>query len=391
MDLAATVDAEPTYFDHNATTPMDPRVRAAMLPWLDVHHGNPSSAHACGRRAHQAMDAARSQVAGLIGADAGDVVFTATGSEANSMVIHAVAEAHDYRGHIVYGSIEHPSVRVASERLARGGIETTELRPGAEGLISPDAVADALRDDTLLVCVMQANNELGTIQPVAEISALCRERGIPVLCDAVQAVGKIPVDVADLGVTYLTLGGHKFHGPLGAAALWVAPGAPLSPIVYGAAQEHGLRAGTENVPALVGLGECADLARLELDDRHRHLLSLRTRFEDGLAALGDTVVHCADSPRLPHTTHVAFLGVSGHDLMLWLDGQGFAVSTGSACHSGQPQPSRVLLHMGTSEAEARASLRVSFGVPNTPEEVDAFLNALAAGLPELRAGSLQHA
>ena len=235
-----------------------------------------------------------------------------------------------------------------------------------------------------LVCLMHANNELGTIQPVAEVAAICRAKGVPVLCDAVQSVGKIPVDVAALGVDYLCLGGHKFHGPPGIAALWTRDGAVPVSLLVGASQERGLRASTENVPSVVGLGKACELAREELEARHGHLLGLRKRFEEGLAALDDVVVHCEGSARLPNTSHLAVLGVSGHRLMHWLDEREIAVSTGSACHSGKPKPSRALIRMGMAESEALASLRISFGMPNTEQEIDHLLAALAEGARNLR-------
>ena len=252
--------------------------------------------------------------------------------------------------------------------------------------VDPGSIEDVLRDDTKLVCLMRANNEVGTLQPVEEVAEVCRARAVPVLCDAVQAVGKIPIAVDELAVDFLSLGGHKFHGPLGSAALWVRDGAAIEPLLVGAPQEGGRRASTENVPAIVGLGKAAELAAAELGDRHRLMLGLRERFEHGLAAIPDAVVHAAGSPRLPHTTHVAFLGLSGHELMLRLAEADYAVSIGAACKSGRPQPSPVLLDMGISEEEALASLRVSFGIFNTATEVDAFLEGLASEVRGLRKG-----
>ncbi len=400
------------YLDHNATTPLDPRVRAAMLPWLGELHGNPSSAHSAGRRARRAVDEAREQVATLIGGQASEIVFTASGTEANNMVIYSAARRCGYRGHLVSSILEHPSIRKTAEwaqqqtthdrhsmaggdisggdidgsdNMDAGGAMTgIELKPCVDGRIAPDQVAGALRADTRLVCSMLANNELGTIQPVSEIATLCRQHGVPVLCDAVQAIGKIPVDVAELGVDYLSLAGHKFHGPSGIAALWSRRDAELQPLLLGGAQEDQRRASTENVPAIVGLGAAAALATDELEARAAHLRALRDRFENGLAAIPDTVIHCADSTRLPHTSHIAFADLSGHELMLRLDDAGFAVSTGAACHAGRPQPSAAVVAMGASESEALASLRISFGMTNTLQEVSAFLPALAATVEGLR-------
>ncbi len=375
----------PVYFDNNATTPLDPRVRDAMLPWLSGLHGNPSSAHAFGRRAREAVESAREQVAALLGGRPEEIVFTASGSEANNTVIFTAGERCSRRGHLVTSMLEHPSVRVAASRLAEAGMTLTELSPETDGRVSADAVRAVLSDDTRLVCLMLASNELGTIQPLREVAAVCRSRNVPVLCDAVQAIGKIPVNVGELGVDYLTLGGHKFHAPSGVAALWVRRGAPLEALLVGGGQEASRRAGTENVPGIVGLGVAAELAAAEVEARHAKLLALRQQLEDGLASIPDTVIHCADAERLPHTSHVAFLGTSGQELMLRLDRDGFAVSTGSACHAGRkPQPSAVVVATGVPADEALASIRISFGMANTAEEVAAFLVALETAVGELR-------
>jgi cysteine desulfurase len=370
------------YFDHNATTPLDPRVRDAMLPWLGGLHGNPSSSHHFGREARRAVETARGQVAALLGAAAEEIVFTSSGTEANNAVVYGAAGVYGRRGdaprHLAFSTLEHPSIVRAAARVADLGVEHTEIPPAADGAVTVEAVSEALRDDTRLACLMLANNELGTIQPVAEVAAVCRRRGVPLLCDAVQAIGKIPVDVGELGADYLTLGGHKFHAPTGIAALWIRDGAELPPLLVGGSQESGRRASTENLPAVVGLGVAAELAAAELEERHRKLRELRDAFEEGLGAIPGASVHCQGSARLPNTTHVAFAGVSGHQLMLALDRRGIAVSTGSACHSGRPQPSPVLLAMGVAESEALASLRISFGLTNTRDEVAALLRALAS-------------
>ncbi|HEX7182073.1 MAG TPA: cysteine desulfurase family protein [Thermoanaerobaculia bacterium] len=377
------------YLDHNATTPLDPRAREAMLPWLGELHGNPSSIHRFGQAARNAMEEARDRVAALIGARPPEVIFTASGTEANNMVMFDAARRAGGRGHLVISSIEHPSIRQAATRLEEarpeGNFEVTRVSPGTDGVVSASEVVTALRPDTRLVCLMLANNELGTLQPVAEVAAACRERGIPVLCDAVQAVGKIPVDIRELGVDYLVLGGHKFHGPLGAAALWVRKGTEISGLLIGGSQERRRRASTENVPAIVGLGAVAEAAASEIGERRAFLASLRDRFEAELPRrVPDAILHCASSPRLPNTSHVAFPGVEGEALLIRLDLAGFAVSTGSACSSGSVEPSRTLLAIGLSVEEALSSLRVSFGMTNRPEEVDRFLDRLAHEVAELR-------
>lgn len=370
------------YLDNNATTPLHPSAREAMLPWLGETHGNPSSIHRFGQAARNAVEEAREKVAALIGVRPPEIVFTASGTEANNAILF---QSGARGGHLVISAIEHPSVREAAVRLAQGGCEVTRVSPGADGVVPAAELIAALRPDTRLVALMLANNELGTLQPVAEVAAACRERGIPVLCDAVQAVGKIPVDVQALGVDYLTVGAHKFHGPLGAAALWVRKGAELAPYLLGGSQERRRRAGTENVPALAGFGAAAEAAARELPERIAFLAGLRDRFEAELPrrVLG-VVLHCAESPRLPNTSHIAIPGVEGESLLIRLDVAGFAVSTGSACSSGMVEPSRTLLAMGLSRDEALSSLRVSFGMMNRQEEVDRFLDVLAHEVAELR-------
>src|SRR5579864_2296747 len=260
------------YLDHNATTPLDPRVREAMLPWLGDRFGNPSSIHRVGQAARNAVEEAREQVAALIGARPPEVVFTASGTEANDTVVASAVEsgrrsAGAGGGHLAISAVEHPSVRQAAARAVRAGLEVTRVPPGEDGVVPAAAMIGALRPDTRLACLMLANNEVGTLQPVAAVAAECRARGIPLLCDAVQAVGKVPVDVAGLGVDLLVLGAHKFGGPLGAAALWIRDGVEVESLLVGGSQERRRRAGTENVAAIVGLGAAAALARDEMDGR----------------------------------------------------------------------------------------------------------------------------
>jgi cysteine desulfurase len=368
------------YLDHNATTPLHPKAREAMLPWLGERHGNPSSIHRFGQMARNAVEEAREKIAALIGARPPEIVFTASGTEGNNAVMFGIES-----GHLVISSIEHPSIREGAARLERLGMEVTRVSPGPDGVVSAREMIDALRPDTRLVCLMLANNELGTLQPVAEVSNACRERGIPVLCDAVQAAGKIPVDVRQLGADYLVLGAHKFHGPLGAAAVWVRKGRELAGLLVGGNQERRRRASTENVPAIVGFGAAAEAAREELDGRRAFLAGLRDRFESLLPErVPGAILHCASSPRLPNTSHVAFPGVEGESLLIRLDLAGYAVSTGSACSSGTVEPSKTLLAIGLSRDEALASLRISFGITNRPEEVDGFLDALTREVAELR-------
>ena len=378
----------PVYLDHNATTPLDPRVAEAMLPWLGGRHGNPSSVHSFGRAARAAVDLAREQVADLIGAAAPEVAFMGSGTEANNAVLMSVFD-DSTGGHLVISELEHPSIQRAADRLENSGVEVTRLRPGADGVVAAGAVADALRPGTRLACLMLANNELGTLQPVAGAADACRERGVPLLCDAVQAAGKHPVDVNSLGTDYLVVAAHKFNGPVGAAALWVREGAGFEPLILGGGQERQRRAGTENVAALVGFGACAALASSELDHRIDRLSRLRDGLETGLAGIPDSRLHCASSPRLPHTTHVAFPGLVGEELVVRLDLAGFAVSTGAACASGVVEPSRTLLAMGVSPEEAIASVRISLGTSNDEAEIDRFLPVLGREVEALRALSAE--
>ena len=385
MPAATTNPARPAYFDNNATTPLDPRVKAAMLPWLEGQHGNPSSAHAFGRAARAAVEKARGQLLAALGdRGQGEVIFLSSGTEANNAILLARAEASGFQGRVVFSALEHASIRMRARQLEAAGIEVAEIRPDGQGVARAESFAKVIDARACLVCLMLANNEIGTLQPVAEVADLAHAAGAPLLCDAVQAVGKIPVDVTALGVDYLVVGGHKFHGPSGVAALYIARGAELKPLLLGAGQERGLRSSTENVPAIVGLGEACAIAQAELADRHARLLALRQRFEDGLRSFDGVVVHGSAAPRLPHTSHVAFLGLVAHDLMLWLDQRGFAVSTGAACHSGKPQASWACQQMGLADAESLASLRISFGLDNNAEEIDRLLAALAEGVPLLR-------
>ena len=375
------------YLDHNATTPLDPRVLEAMLPWLSERHGNPSSLHTFGQAARNAVEEAREKVAALLGARPPEIVFCASGTEASNAVVADAGERADgglgAGGHLVVSGFEHPSIREAVARLERRGFSVDRIAPRG-GVVDPAEMIAALRPDTSLVCLMLANNELGTLQPVAEVAAACRERGIRLLCDAVQAVGKVPVRCGPLGVSALVLGGHKFHGPLGAAALWLEKGFDLLPHLVGGSQERRRRAGTENVPAIVGLGAAAEIAARDLAERHRHLSALRDRFEAGLTEIPSARIHARTLPRLPNTSHVAFADVEGEALLIRLDLAGFAVSTGSACSSGAVEPSKGMLAAGFSAEEALSSLRVSFGLPNTAAEVDAFLVALAREVAALR-------
>ena len=378
----------PIYLDNNAPTPLAPGVREAMLPWIGERFGNASSVHSFGQAARNAIEEARERVAALLGARPPEIVFTASGTEASTAVLFDMARRARGMGHLAVSAFEHPSVREGAARLEASGLAVSRIAPGRDGVVPAAAFAAALRPDTHLACLLLANNEVGTLQPVAELAASCRSQGVLLLCDAVQAVGKIPVDVQALGVDFLVLGAHKFGGPLGAAALWIRPGTPFEGLLAGGSQERRRRAGTENVAAIVGFGEAAARAAADLaagDRRGTHLAALRDAFEAGLASrLPEATVHCATSPRLPNTSHLDIPGVEGESLLIRLDLAGFAVSTGSACSSGTVAPSKALLAAGFTAAEALSSIRITFGMSNHPDDVPAFLDALVREAAALR-------
>lgn len=355
-----------------------------MQPWLDGKVGNPASIHAFGQAAREATEEARQEVARLIGARSAEIVFTSSGTEANNAVLNSSIQSARHKGHLVVSAIEHPSIEQTAVCLAETGIEVTWIAPDTEGRVDADEMAAAIRPDTSLICLMAANNIVGTLQSVRQIALAAEPTGVPILCDAVQAVGKIPVNVETLGVDFLTLGAHKFYGPLGAAALWIRRQTPYTAFLTGGSQERHRRAGTINVPAVVGMGEAAKLAAAELESRAARMQSLRDRFEQGLAAIPDVKVHAVGAKRLPNTSHVAFAGVDSQSLLIRLDLAGFAVSAGSACSSGTVEPSRTILAMGVSRDEAMSSLRMSFGVGNTEAEINGFLEVLSSQVAELR-------
>jgi cysteine desulfurase len=343
--------------------------------------------HRFGQAAREAVESAREQVARLIDCRRPEeIVFVASGTEANNAVVASLLGDAAAGDRLVLSALEHPSVLAAAAAWApRSGATVALVAPGEDGVVSAAAMAAAAVPGTRLAALMLANNELGTLQPVAELAEALAEPHVPVLCDAVQAVGKVPVSVQTLGVDFLTLAAHKFHGPLGAAALWIRSGSDFSPLLVGGAQERRRRASTVNVPAVVGFGAACAVAGRDLAAREQRLRGLRDRFEAGLAAIPGARIHCAAAPRLPHTSHVAFPGLVGQELMIRLDLAGFAVSTGAACGSGTVQASPTLSAMGMPYDEAIASLRVSFGLPNTAEEVDRLLPALAEAVAALRA------
>ena len=363
-------EGRPIYLDHNATTPVDPDVFAAMRPYLEREFGNPSSGHPYGQAAHEALEHARRQVAGLLGARPEEIVFTGGGSEADNLAICGVAFAQGERGrHIVTTAVEHPAVLNTCRYLQRRhGFAVTVLAVDPTGLVDPDEVRRAIRDDTVLVSVMHAQNEVGTIQPVAEIAAVTRERGVALHTDAAQSVGKVPVRVNDLGVDLLAVAGHKLYAPKGVGALYVRSGLTLEPLVHGAGHEGGRRAGTENVAGIVGLGQACALARKHLDEEMVRLRGLRDELWVRLAAaIPGLRLHGHPEQRLPNTLNIGVPGLTGEDLLA--AAPGIAASTGSACHAGRTEPSGVLLAMGLGKEQALAAVRLSLGRFTTDDDV----------------------
>jgi len=378
------------YLDHNATSPMHPEVAALVSRLLTGEFGNPSSVHTFGQRAKAVLDEARSQVAALIGAEPGDVVFTSGGTEADNFAIRGAAEALEPAGrrHLIASSIEHEAVLTTIKALEKRGWSATLLPVGQSGIVEPDALAEAMRDDTALVSVMHANNEIGTIQPVRELAEIAHARGALFHTDAVQSVGKIPVSVRELGVDLLSLAGHKFNGPKGTGALWMKRGTRLTATMTGGRQERNRRAGTENVPALAGLGLACEIAGRQIagiPSKIDGLAALRDRLEAGvLASVPDTAVNGARDRRVPNTTNISFEGIEAESLLIALDLEGVAVSTGSACSSGSLEPSHVIKAMGLPHHRGTSSIRFSFGLGNTEAEVDFVVTRLPELVSKLR-------
>ena len=375
------------YFDHNATTPVDPAVAEAMAAALVEDFGNPSSVHHFGQRAKARLDDARSEVASLINGEPSEIVFTSGGTEADNLALRGAAESLEPTGrrHLIASAIEHEAVLVTLKALARRGWSVTHIPVDASGIVRPEALAACLRDDTAIVSVMHANNEIGTIQPIAELARLAHARGALLHTDAVQSVAKIPVDVRALGVDLLALSAHKFNGPKGAGALWIKRGTRLTAHTTGGKHERARRAGTENVPAIVGLGVAARLARTKLATEPARLAALRDRLEEAvLARVPGTAINGLRDPRVPNTTNLSFDGVEAESLLIALDLEGIAVSTGSACSSGTLEPSHVLRAMGLPSHRTQNSIRISLGAGNTGEQVDVLLAKLPAVVDKLR-------
>ena len=374
------------YLDHAATTPLDGRVLEAMLPHLKGGCGNPSSLHAPGAAAREGIEGARASVAELIGARPEEIFFTSGGTEADNLAVLGLTAGDPEKRHVVVSAVEHAAVLRPAESLESRGYEVTCVGVDADGRVSADALADVLRPDTALVAVMWANNEVGTVQPIAEIAKVCRERGVPLHVDAVQAAGRLPIDVSGVPVSTLAVSSHKLYGPQGAGALYVRGGVEVSPVVFGGGQEGGLRSGTENVAGIVGFGASARLALEEMEERARHEEGLRERLILGALELPGVRLNGHRTERLSNNVHLSVDGVEAESLVLFLDALGYAVGSGSACASSTAghKASPVLIAMGRGEDEAFSAVRVTVGKDSTAEEVEGFLGAFSAAVSRLR-------
>ncbi len=374
------------YFDHNATTPIAPEVLAAMLTYLTEEYGNASSIHAFGQNARGAVEQARSSVAALVGARAAEIMFTSGGTESNNhAILGAVAAAPGKAKHVITTAIEHVAVLDPCRALAKSGIDLTVLPVDRDGLVNLEDLRAAIRPETVLITLMLANNEIGTIEPIEEIGKIAAEKGIVFHTDAVQAAGKIPIDVEKLGVDLLSISAHKFCGPKGVGALYIRKGTPLGPLMYGGHSERDRRPGTEDVAAIAGMGKAAEFALAGMHKDGERIRGLRDRLERGLL---DRVPHSwvngARAPRVPNTANLTFPFIEGESMVIALDLKGIACSTGAACSSGALEPSHVLIALGLAPEDARATLRLSLGHQTTEDEIDFALETIPPVIERLR-------
>jgi cysteine desulfurase len=375
------------YLDHNATTPLRPEVRERMLPFLGDLFGNPSSVHSFGQEVKPQLEEARQRIADQLGTSTAQIVFNSGGTESDNTAVKGVAFAAG-KGHIVTTVIEHPAVMQAVSWLAKKGFEATYIPVGSNGLIDPDDVKKAIRPNTILVSVMHLNNEVGTIQPIEKIAAITREAGILFHTDAVQSFGKLPTKVDDLGVDLMTIAAHKIYGPKGVGVLYIRKGTRIDPLIIGGAQEKRRRSGTENIAGIVGFGEAIVHAEAEREDVYRRLRTLREKFIHGVKnRIPDIIINGDPSWTFPSTVSISVSRVEGESLLLSLDMEGIAVSTGSACSSGSLEPSHVLVAMGLDAVLAQGTLRFSMGRGTTDEEIDYVLEVFPSIVERLRAMS----
>ena len=374
------------YADNAATTKMSQRAIQAMLPYMSEIYGNPSSLHSEGQRAAEALAEARKQIASLLGAQENEILFTSGGSEADNQAILSAARLGERAGkkHILSSAIEHHAVLHTLEKLKKEGFEITLLDTGEDGILDSEQVAKAIRPDTCLVTIMYANNEIGTVQPIRQIGAVCRERGVLFHTDAVQAAGHLPIHVEKDHIDMLSLSAHKFHGPKGVGALYVRKGIPVVSLIEGGAQEKGRRAGTENIPGIMGMAEAFAESLERRDEKNARLTALRNRLIGGLSEIPHSILNGDESQRLPGNVNFCFEGIEGESLLLLLDDKGIQASSGSACTSGSLEPSHVLLAIGRPHEIAHGSLRLSLSDENTEEEVDAMIHGVKDAVAYLR-------
>ena len=366
------------YADNAATTKMSPAAIKAMLPYMETIWGNPSSLYGAGQRAAEALQSARERIAACFGASAGEIYFTSGGSEADNQAIISAAKIGERKGkkHIISSAFEHHAVLHTLKKLEKAGFEIELLDVHENGLIHPSQIADAIREDTCLVTIMYANNEIGSIQPIAEIGAICKEKGVLFHTDAVQAAGHLPIHVVEQNIDMLSLSAHKFHGPKGTGVLYARKGIPLTNIIEGGAQERGKRGGTENVPAIMAMATALEEACAHMEENTKKVLKLRNRLIEGLSQIPHSVLNGDLEKRLPGNVNFCFEGIEGESLLLLLDDKGICASSGSACTSGSLDPSHVLLAIGRPHEVAHGSLRLSLCEENTEEEVEYILQSV---------------
>ena len=365
------------YADNNATTRVDDEVLEEMLPYFKEFYGNPSSIHTFGRQVSSKMDLARERVASILGADTSEIVFTSCGTESNNYAIHSSLEAHPDKKHVVTTKVEHPAVLNVCKYFGKNGYEVTELGVNNDGMLDLDELRDSIRDNTAIVSIMHANNETGVIFPIEEIAKIVKEKGVIFHCDAVQAIGKIPVNLKNSNIDLLSMSGHKLHAPKGVGVLFIRKGVRIDPLIIGGHQEDNRRSGTENVPYIIGLGKACEIAEGFVKEEQKEVRRLRDKLEKGIK---DQLTHVAisgeNSERLPNTSNVSFEYVEGEATLLLLDMAGIATSSGSACTTGSAEPSHVLQAMGIPPVTSRGTIRFSLSRYSTEDEVDYILEKL---------------
>ena len=365
------------YADNNATTRVDDKVLEEMLPYFKEFYGNPSSIHTFGRQVSSKMDLARERVASILGADTSEIVFTSCGTESNNYAIHCSLEAHPDKKHVITTKVEHPAVLNVCKYFGKNGYDVTELNVNKDGMLDQDELRDSIRDDTAIVSIMHANNETGVIFPIEEIAKIVKEKGVLFHCDAVQAIGKIPVNLKNSNIDLLSMSGHKLHAPKGVGVLFIRKGVRIDPLIIGGHQEDNRRSGTENVPYIIGLGKACEIAEGFVKQEQTEVRRLRDRLEKGIK---DQLTHVAisgeNSERLPNTSNVSFEYVEGEATLLLLDMAGIATSSGSACTTGSAEPSHVLQAMGIPPVTSRGTIRFSLSRYSTEDDVDYILEKL---------------